>query len=105
MSIVTSDLSKFGFREIRIMKDILNAYVKNPYVVEGSDLTISMNTYSGYVFLSDEDYNTYMLNGDELELFVMCEECNAEDFISELKTCDLEEEWEGVCCECLEVDN
>ena len=99
------DFTNFGYREKKLAFEVLEAYFKDPYVVEGDDLKIGFNTNSGYVFATDEDYNTYLRNGDVLEMWVMCDECNAEDFISELKTCDLEEEWEGVCCECLEVDN
>ncbi len=39
-----------------------------------------MNTHSGCVFLSDEDFNVAMVNGDTLEQFHSCPECGAEGF-------------------------
>ena len=95
------DMTDFGYREKKLALEVLQAYMKNPYAVEGDDLKIGFNTQSGYVFATDEDYNSYMINDkDELELWVMCDECSAEDLISNLLLCD--EDWEGVCCECLD---
>lgn len=103
IEIVTSDLSNFGNREINLLKSLLDAYLKYSNVIEGDNLTANFNMHSGKVFLSDEDYNTYMLNSGKLEKWVMCEECDTEDFITNLNQCD--EEFEGVCCECMEGDN
>ena len=101
--IVTSDLSYFGNREINMLKSLLDAYLKDCHVIEDDGLTINFNTHSGKVFLSDESYNTYMLNSGKLEKWLFCDECDREDFISNLNQCD--EDWEGVCCECMEGDN
>ena len=41
------------------------------------------NKNSGYVFLTDEDYNTAMMDGDTLEDFLTCGECGCEGIRSE----------------------
>ncbi len=43
-----------------------------------------MNTHSGCVFLSDEDFNVAMVNGDTLEQFHSCPECGGEGFAEDL---------------------
>ena len=48
-------------------------------------LTINMNVNSGYVFLSDDDYNTYMMNGDQLGQFLCSPYDGHEGFYDELK--------------------
>ena len=83
--IVTSDLSKFGFRELKMAADLLAAYCENPSDFLDDGLTVMLNTHSGYVFLTDEDFNVAMMNGDRLEQFHTCFECGAEGFAEELK--------------------
>lgn len=97
------DFTNFGYREKKLAFDVLEAYFKNPYAVEGDDLKIGFNTQSGYVFATDEEYNVYMINRkNELELYLTCDDCNAEDYLSELlKSDELDSAfWEGVCLEC-----
>lgn len=99
------DMTNFGWREKKLALEVLQAYMKNPYAVEGDDLKIGFNTQSGYVFATDEDYNSYMINDkDELELWVMCDMCSAEDYLSELLQSEEKDyrHWEGVCWECLD---
>ena len=99
------DMTDFGYREKKLALEVLEAYMKNPYKVEGDDLKIGFNTNSGYVFATDEDYNTYLINDkDELELWLSCDGCEREDFISNLNQCDEKElrHWEGICWECLD---
>jgi len=82
--IVTSDLSRFGFRELKMAADLLAAYCETPPDFLGDGLSVMLNTHSGYVFLTDEDFNVGMMNGDRLEQFHTCFECGAEGFAEEL---------------------
>ncbi|ODS00269.1 hypothetical protein AUC68_01065 [Methyloceanibacter methanicus] len=74
----TTDLKDIGFRELQITADLLTAYCKSPPDFLGSGVHLMMNTHSGYVFLTDEDFNVAMMNGDRLEQFHSCPECGAE---------------------------
>jgi len=67
----TEDLAKFGFREISLLRDILNAWCEDGLPVDfySEGVRPAMNTHSGNVFLVNEDYQTAMMNGDKLESF------------------------------------
>jgi hypothetical protein len=81
--IVTADLSKFGYRELNIAGKLIQAYSEQPVDFLGNGLTINFNTHSGYVFLSDEDYNVGMLDEDgNLKQWFFCPECGQEGFDS-----------------------
>jgi hypothetical protein len=92
-NIVTSDLSEFGYRELKIAGQILSTFKtdkdKTRFIDEG--LTVFFNKKSGYVFLSDENYNVAMMNGDILEDFIHCPDCGNEALLSEFST-------ESDCC-------
>ena len=81
-SIVTSDFSRFGSRERGLAKDLLVALSDQgfPYGFNEDEVTINMNTNSGYVFFSNSDYQVCMMNGDKLELFYSCPNCGNEGF-------------------------
>lgn len=85
MEIVTADLSKFGYRELEMARELLNAYItqgaKN--LIDG--ITLNFNTSSGYVFLSDKDFNVYMMNGHNLEQWFNCPYCGHEGFKEDIK--------------------
>ena len=76
----TTDLSGFGFRELKMAAKLLTAYGEDPPGFLGNGVRLMMNTYSGCVFLTDEDYTAAMMNGDSLEQFYVCPECGAEGF-------------------------
>ena len=87
--VVTADLSRFGPREIGIAAELLQALVRasqSPTIdrryMDG--LTINMNVNRGYVFLSDDDCNRYMMNGDQLEQFLCSPYGGHEGFYDEL---------------------
>lgn len=69
--IVTSDLSEFGHKELCDLRDLLTAYLdKNQTHFLGSGVKPCFNRNSGYVFLTDEDYNVAMeANGKLLDWF------------------------------------
>ena len=100
--IFTTDLADFGLREINILKNLLDSYLNNFNIIEGENLKVGFNMYSGYVFLFDDEDNTYMLNAGKLEKWVMCYECDREDFISNLN--EDKEEYQVLCYECVEGD-
>lgn len=90
-NIVTADFSDFGYVELGKAKDLLTAYMENKLARDSvkdwiSDgLKICFNKNSGYVFFSDEDYNTFLLNeNDELDVWLNCPECGTEGFPKEL---------------------
>jgi hypothetical protein len=92
-NIVTSDLSEFGYRELKIAGQLLSTLKtdkdKTRFIDEG--LTVFFNKKSGYVFLSDENFNVAMMNGDILEDFINCPDCGNAALASEFST-------ESDCC-------
>ena len=81
-NIVTSDLSRFGIRELQEASAILAQYALNrpEYLSKGIALNFNMN--SGVVFLTDEDYNVAAINpvNQLLEQFISCPNCGNESF-------------------------
>ena len=80
----TTDLAGFGFRELRMAAELLTAYCEDPPSFLGDGIQLMMNTYSGCVFLTDEDFNVAMMNGGTLEQFHSCPECGAEGFAEDM---------------------
>ena len=78
---VTKNLEDFGFRELKEAGKLLTAYgsAEDNTRHLGEGVHICFNHQSGYVFLSDEDYNVAILNGDILEDFLTCPECGFEE--------------------------
>ena len=79
------DLSQIGYREITMTQELLKAHMlsrMSKAAREGLDdkdgLKIMFNDKSGSVFISDEEYNTYVLYNGQIQKFVVCEECGAE---------------------------
>jgi len=79
--IVTSDWNRFGNIEIEeariLLKHIgdIDSYGKPE---------IMFNTESGCVFITDEDYNVWMMNGEEIERFYSCPICGHEGFAEDM---------------------
>lgn len=70
MSNVTlMNLEKMGYREIQMVQGILNAYLEQglPSDFYDDGVTIEFNPNSGYVFLTNSDYQVAMLRWDKLE--------------------------------------
>lgn len=87
MSDVTKDLRNFGYRELDMAGDLLKALGSSKDNTEylGDGVEVWFNLGSGCVFLSDEDYNTAMMNGDSLEDWLQCGECGTEGFMEDIK--------------------
>ena len=86
MEIVTVNLTRFGYRELKIAEELLQAWREQglPSDFYDDEVSINFNTYSGYVFLSNSDYQVAMLNGDNLESFYTDYETGEEGFKEEL---------------------
>jgi hypothetical protein len=69
-NIVQVNLEGFGFRELDIASKLLSKVSEYGYPRDFSDAGISLafNTHSGYVFLTNEDYQVLMLEDDKLKI-------------------------------------
>jgi len=69
-NIVQINLEGFGFRELDIASKLLSKVSEYGYPRDFSDAGISLafNTHSGYVFLTNEDYQVLMLENDKLTI-------------------------------------
>jgi hypothetical protein len=88
MNTVTNNYDDFGLREKEEARDLLAVYGthKDKTQFLGSGVQVYFNMMSGFVFLSDEDYNVAMLNVDgELEDFITCPNCGGESLASEFR--------------------
>lgn len=96
MEITTTDMAKFGFRELKLAGELLSAYKTEKdrcKVFENNEVQVMMNMNSGYVFLTNSEYQVAMLNSDGfLEDFLSCPECRFEGFIDDFS------ESEEECC-------
>ena len=84
--IVTNDFSKFGSRERKMAEDLLKAWREQglPENFDNEKVSIFLNLNSGYVFLSNEEYQVAMMNGGKLEFFYTDFETGEEGFLDEL---------------------
>src|SRR3990167_4830903 len=79
----TSDLSRFGLKELDVAGDLLknfangaNKETQEGEIELGDGVRLMFNHNSGNVFLSDEDLNVAMLNDSgKLEMFLSCSNC------------------------------
>jgi hypothetical protein len=84
MFIATCDLSEFGTREIDEAVQILTAYRNESRNFFTEGLTLNLNKESRTVFLSDQDFNVGLLNGnEELCQWFTCPNCGKEGFDTE----------------------
>ncbi len=80
-NIVTADLSRFGYKELDEAADLLKVYAKNGSDFLNDGITLNFNMNSGYVFLTDEDYNVGMLtDSGTIGQWFTCPECGNEGF-------------------------
>lgn len=83
---ITTDFSKFGIREREMSEELLRAWREQglPDDFDNNEVTIMFNLMSGYVFLTNSDYQVAMMNGDNLESFYTDFETGEEGFKDEL---------------------
>lgn len=62
----TTNLADFGFREIKMARDLLDAWVTNglPEDFGGDGVILMMNQNSGNVFLTNDDFDVCMHAGE-----------------------------------------
>jgi len=86
MDYYTENLADFGNREKGMAGELLmalsNGNLPDDFNDEG--VKVAMNTSSGYVFLTNEDYQVAMMNGDKLESFYTCPICGHEGFLEDM---------------------
>ncbi len=82
----TENISDFGYREIKILRDIFVAWLDNglPDGFYDASVRPAFNTASGNVFLVNEDFQVAMLNVDKLDLFHSLPYSGHEGFLSDL---------------------
>lgn len=69
--ICTTDLADFGFRERVILIELLQAWQSQglPDDFSLDEVRPMMNKHSGNVFLTNEEFQVAMMNGDKLEVW------------------------------------
>ena len=82
----TTNLSDFGYRELSMLKDLLDAMINQglPCDFDDDEVHPMMNQYSGNVFLTNSDGQVAMMNGDSLESFYVLSYHGNEGFADEL---------------------
>lgn len=67
----TTDLADFGGRELRILRDVIEAYLEHglPDGFDAHGVVPMMNMDSGAVFLTNADFDVAVLDGDVLVRF------------------------------------
>jgi hypothetical protein len=99
----TTDLSKFGQRELKELELTLRAWREHGLPSEFSDENVHpmFNMNSGCVFLTNDNYEVAMLTDDKkLEIWHTCPECGEEGFLEDMK-----ENGSDCCFEFLGIEN
>jgi|GEM_PF-2511015 len=85
----TTDLSNFGYRELKLSSKLLTAYQSSKDLTkqfEYEGVHIMFNRHSGYVFLTNSDYQVAILDDeDNLVDFLTCFECGTEGTYEDIK--------------------
>ena len=78
--LVTVDYSRFGYRELDIAGKLIVTYSQGGVDFLEDGITVNFNVNSGYVFLSDSNYNVGVLDDEESHIvqFFSCLECGYE---------------------------
>jgi hypothetical protein len=94
MDNTTTNLSDFGHREREIARELLEQWNNGnlPGDFSEDNVKIMFNRSSGDVFLTNDNYDVCMMNGDDLESFYSCPICGHEGFIDEMKHNEEDEE-------------
>jgi hypothetical protein len=99
--IVTSNLEDFGIFDRAELIRLLTAWNDQglPEDFNNDGVHACLNTDSGYVFLTNSDYQVAMMNDDKLETWYSCFNCGHEGFKED---CQLTEDG---CNDCLGENN
>ena len=84
---ITTNLAQFGARELAEVRDLLDAMLAHGLPSDFSDDGVQpmFNMNSGFVFLTNSDYQVCMINGDKLESFYTSPYEGMEGFYDDLK--------------------
>jgi hypothetical protein len=93
MTLITQDLSRFGYQPLTVAAKLLKAYAQARWASNadqlGEEVALVFNTHSGLVFLSDGEFNAAVLNDTGvLENWLACSICGAEGLRSEVNFFD-----------------
>lgn len=82
----TTNLSDFGYRELDMLCELLNAMKEQglPRDFDDDKVVPAFNMMSGDVFLTNSEYQVAMLNGDKLESWYFLGYHGNEGFLDEL---------------------
>ncbi len=82
----TENLADFGNREKLIAGKLLTTMATQglPYNFNNDGVKVAMNMSSGYVFLTNEDFQVAMFNGEKLESWYSCPNCGNEGFFEDI---------------------
>ena len=103
--ITTTDLSKFGARELREAAELLTAYCEGarPHDFDDDGVTVMFNTHSGKVFLTNDQYQVAVSDGQgNLASFYVSPSQECEGTLLELREDFDRECWNGEDIEWLE---
>lgn len=83
----TTNMAEFGYIEREEAEKLLKASRLQGFPEDFSDdeVTIMFNTMSGSVFFTNAEYQTAMMNGEDLESFYSCPVCGHEGFLDEME--------------------
>lgn len=100
MTIVFSDLSRFGRRELDMAVNLLSKYAELSSYSDllGSNVKVMFDADNGNVFLADDDLNIAKFNGESLERWYMCPNCGDNGFTDEFKHID--GDYDNLYCYC-----
>lgn len=84
MTDVTENWCDFGYREKYLAIALLTAWREGKIASHieslGDNVRAAFNPNSGYVFLTNDEYDAFLFNGDVLDIFLHCFNCGHEDF-------------------------
>ena len=104
MTDLTSDLGDFGIREIKMARDLLDAWVNlglpADFLFDG--VTVMLNPMSGYVFLTNAECQVAVIEDGELVSFYSSPWEGHEGTLAELVEMFDAETWNGEDIEWLE---
>lgn len=83
----TTNLGDFGMRELDMAANLLKAFSngKGPSDFELEGVQLMMNQNSGNVFLTNDECQVLMMNGDSLEMWYFTPYAGHEGFADDLK--------------------
>ena len=83
----TEDLGKFGNRERAMAGELLTVMSEEgvPDDFDDDNVRVAFNMSSGNVFLTNDDCQVAMMNGEKLESWYSCPICGHEGFKEDMK--------------------